>query len=65
MFQKDLQKLEKIIINYDEDLKNSMIPNLVKLSDDITQFKFKNDIIKKVIESRGKLCIELKSWFPN
>lgn len=55
MFQKDLQKLEKIIINYDEDLKNSMIPNLVKLSDDITQFKFKNDIIKKVIESRGKV----------
>lgn len=53
MFQKEVQKLENIIIDYDGSMKNSMIPNLVRLSDDITKFKIKNDIMKKVIESKG------------
>ncbi len=51
-----------MILNYDEELTNSMIPNLVSLSNDVTKFKCKNSVLRKKIEMKGKReCYSFKT----
>ncbi|XKL61456.1 hypothetical protein PGB90_008513 [Kerria lacca] len=49
----DLRNVKRVIINFDEELKNSMIPNLVKLSDDVTKFKLKSNVLRLKYENEG------------